>query len=178
MINKLRQNYKLTMTLAIAVFLIAFVFCHYFDVTSGFSFLTLLGVYVPKNFFIVCAVALAFAALCVGLLRLVVFLYMRLFKIYVLPSEEAFLLLLLFVSGRNVILGLFNLLFHYLPATYVWGGAAAYTVLSVVMCALFFMSINKLYLGAKIAPKLFKEYAIVCLVFIALGALKLYGGVL
>lgn len=177
MIQKLRQNYRLSNTLSILAFVVAYIFCSWqmliYACNQAYLQLGFTFVQGSKGAFVVASI---FCGGIIGLVLSILVYYaaniaLNFAHIYNIPRAEYGMLLRLYFALGLALCGVLKIVNYFTPLFLVWGDVLFPFVSLTVIGWLFYKRTADLYFNSATLPNYFKTCIIAYAVFVVLGVI-------
>lgn len=160
MLEKLKNNYGLSIWLARTAYVLLYVFVSW---RTSFS---LLNAFFEESGFASNVWLMLLLALITGIVSLLLVHFLtgfvlNMMRFFFLPRQEFTLLVVIFLALKNLILGALNCLYFITPVIGIWGELIFPVIAFLISGVLFYMTVEKYYLNSKTAPIFFKALIII-----------------
>lgn len=171
MIKMLRKNYALTLWLTRLVLGLSVLFGQFFNIESNFTLWAMLGMPVPRAWYVWLAYGVVSVIVVELLTRLLTKLILyNMMRVFVIPFSEFVVLFMASTAVINAISGLIKLVYLITPAAFVFGEVLIDFIVSAAVYFGLFIVVKRLYLNDKSAPYFFKWSALTFAVLSFLNA--------
>lgn len=164
MINKLRQNYSLSLWIVRLAFVATFVLANWRQ--SAMILTMMMGM---NNIVIALLSCLLSAVIALVIYPFIINLLLNLFSIYCVPRAEYVLLALIYTSLAQLIAGLLGCIQFFTPVVATWGAVLFRFIGATVAMILFYKKTAELYFNHQTRVHYFRNVAIVYFVAMILG---------
>ncbi len=178
MLNKLRQNYRLSNMLARVLFIVTMTFSLSWRFCAQ---IPVLGLYLTDIDSSMLVPACIFSAMLVAviahfLVPLACNIFLTYSRIHSVPIAEYVVLAFACCSCGFLISGAFNALAYFVPSLSVWISGLVQPIVMLACLILFYFVTERLYFNDVTAATYFKSYAVLTLVIVVIAGVLLWRG--
>lgn len=171
MLEKLKNNYGLSIWLSRAAYVLLYIFAMW-RTSSGLLSALASGNNFTANIWLVLLLSLVTGIISLFLIHFLTGLVLNLLRFFFLPLQEFTLLAVIFLALKNLILGVLNCLYFITPVIGVWGDLIFPVLAFLVSGILFYFTVEKYYLNNKTAPIFFRALIILFCVLSVLSVIE------